>query len=172
MVKLHADWSEFLRLLNAHRVRFVIVGGHALAANGRPRLTGDLDIFLQPTLANGTRVVRALSEFGFSGLEPDRLTKPETVVFMGREPFRIDLITSIDGVSFDSAWKGRLRGRLGGQSVSFLGRRQLVANKRAAGRPKDLADLALLKEVPALPGSTRKRPSRSRPKKKIASRKK
>jgi predicted nucleotidyltransferase len=161
--KLHDDWTEFLRLLNAHRVRFVIVGAHAVAAHGRPRLTADLDILAEPTLANARRVARAVEQFGFGSLEPEALTKPDTVVFMGREPFRIDVLTSIDGVSFARAWSGRLRAELGGVRVSFLGRRELIANKRAAGRPKDLSDLALLAEGAfASSGGAKRAPSKKR----------
>lgn len=162
MAKLHDDWSEFLRLLNARRVRFLVVGAHAVAAAGRPRLTADLDVWVEPTLVNARRVVRALAEFGFGGLTPERLTEPDTVVFLGREPFRIDLLSAIDGVSFSVAWRGRTRGTLGGQRVSFLGRRDLIKNKRAAGRPKDLADIALLTEFEdAVTRRKRRSPRRS-----------
>jgi predicted nucleotidyltransferase len=147
MAKLHEDWSAFLRLLNGHRVKFVIVGGHAVAAHGRPRLTADLDIFVQPTKTNAKRIVAAISEFGFGTLDSSRLTQPNQVVFMGREPFRIDVLTSIDGVSFESAWAHRKRSVLDGIRVAFLGRSDLIRNKRAAGRPKDLLDVALLEEV-------------------------
>jgi predicted nucleotidyltransferase len=146
MAKLHEDWIAFLRLLRERRVRFVIVGAHAVAAHGRPRLTADLDILVEPTLENGRRIVRALEECGFSGLDPAKVEQPDLVVFLGREPFRIDLLTSIDGVTWRSAWEGRLRGELGGVPVAFLGRSQLIRHKKAAGRPKDLADVALLAE--------------------------
>lgn len=146
MTKLHEDWIEFLRLLKENRVRFVIVGAHAVAAHGRPRLTGDLDVLVEPTLVNGRRVVRALDAFGFRGLDGEQLTRADTVVFLGREPFRIDVLTSISGVSWKVAWEGRLRGKIGNVTVAFLGLRELMHNKRAAGRPKDLADIALLRE--------------------------
>ena len=88
--KLHDDWIEFLKLLNGHRVRFVVVGAHAIAAaHGRPRLTADLDVFVEPTLANARRVAAAIAAFGFGKVNPTELTKPDKVVFMGREPFRI-----------------------------------------------------------------------------------
>jgi len=156
MAKLHEDWIAFLRLLRGHRVRFLVVGAHAVAAHGRPRLTADLDLLVEPTLENGRRVVRALEEFGFSGLAPERVRQPDLVVFLGREPFRIDLLTSIDGVTWRSAWEGRLRGELGGVPLAFLGRSQLIRNKKAAGRPKDLADVALLAEGDA--GRARRSP--------------
>jgi hypothetical protein len=146
MTKLHEDWIAFLKLLNGHRARYLVVGAHAVAAHGRPRLTADLDIWVEPTLANATRVVAAVNAFGFGTFPKERLLQPETLVFLGREPFRIDLMTSIDGVSWSAAWAHRKRGMLGTVRVSYLGARELIANKAAAGRPKDLADLALLAE--------------------------
>lgn len=157
MTKLHEDWIAFLKLLNAHRVRYLIVGAHAVAAHGRPRFTADLDVFVQPTLGNARRVVAAVEAFGFRGLTPERLVRPETLVFLGREPFRIDVLTSIDGVSWSDAWLGRKVGVLGTVRVAFLGGEQLVLNKVAAGRPKDIADLALLSEIGLRPPRKRRR---------------
>lgn len=159
-VKLHDDWIEFLRLLNAHRVRFVIVGAHAVAAHGRPRLTADLDVLVEPTLANARRVSDAIAAFGFGEIEPRELTCPDKVIYMGREPFRIDVLTSVDGVTFRRAWGGRLRASLGGVRVAFIGRADLIANKRAAGRPKDLMDIALLEEAAGSPPARRAAPAR------------
>jgi hypothetical protein len=149
MDALHGDWQEFLRLLTVHRVRFIVVGAHAVAANGRPRLTADLDIFVEPTPANARKVLAAVEAFGFAGmgLTEARFSRPDNVTMLGRVPFRIDLITGIDGVSFAQAWAGRIRGRLGTGKVAFLGRKELLKNKLASGRPKDLADIALLAEA-------------------------
>jgi hypothetical protein len=144
MAKLHEDWREFSRLLNAHHVKFVIDGAHAVAAHSEPRLTADLDIFIQPTRANATRVASAVAELGFGTVDVTRLTKPNQV-FMGREPYRIDILSSIDGVTFRSAWANRARSEIYGIRVAFLGLHELLRNKRAAGRPKDLVDLELLK---------------------------
>lgn len=157
MDDLNSDWKEFLRLLIAHRVRFVVVGAHALAANGRPRLTADLDIFVDPTKVNGKRVLAAIEAFGFGdmGLTAARFARSDNVTMLGRVPFRIDIITGIDGVSFKEAWAGRLEGKLGRMRVAFLGRDQLIKNKIAAGRPKDIADIALLNE-----GHTKKKQKR------------
>ena len=148
-----------MKLLNAHSVRFIVVGAHAVAAAGRPRLTADLDVWVEPTLSNSERVVRALNAFGFGGLEPERLTRRDTVVFLGRAPYRIDVLTDIDGVTFSTAWKGAKRGDLGGQRVRFLGLPQLLVNKRAAGRPKDLLDIALLEEANPRARTRRKKAS-------------
>ena len=161
MVHLHSDWKELLRLLIEYRVRFVLVGAHAVAAHGRPRLTGDLDVLYEPTKANAHRLRAALAAFGFptDDLQLEELTDPDKLLVLGRVPNRVDLLTSIDGVSFRQAWKGRLEVDLGELRVAVLGLRELVANKRAAGRPKDLADLALLEETLAVAAAGSARPA-------------
>lgn len=161
MMELHPDFKEFLRSLTAHRVRFVIVGAHALAAHGRPRYTGDLDVLVEPSRTNAARLLAALADFGFGtlGLTIADFVRAGTVVRLGRPPVCIDILTSISGVRFGEAWKGRLRARIAGMTVSFLGHTQFVRNKRAAARPKDLADLALLDEA-ATPATTRRKPRR------------
>ena len=141
-----SDFEELFGYLTARNVRFVVVGGHALAYHGRPRYTKDLDVFVEPTAENATRLLGALEDFGFGGLgltEADFDT-PGKVVQLGVAPNRIDLLTAIDGVSFDQAWQGRVAGRFGTESVPFLGRRELLANKRAVGRLQDLADIEAL----------------------------
>jgi hypothetical protein len=159
-VKLPPDWSELIGLLCAERVRFVVVGAHALAVHGRPRATGDLDILVDPTPANACRLGRALGAFGFAALarQAARFAEPDRMATLGHVPLRIDLMTSISGVSFARAWKGRATVRFGRHRVGFLGRKELVANKRATGRPKDLLDLELLREgVDRRPGAPRRR---------------
>ncbi len=145
---LPPDWSEFIAGLNRHGVRFLIVGAHALAANGRPRATQDLDVFVEPTADNAERLGRALRDFGFGALaaEAAKFAEPERMATLGRPPLRIDLLTSIAGVDFDTAHRGRITGRFGAHEVGFLGRDELIRNKRAAGRAKDLLDVALLEE--------------------------
>ena len=151
MEELPPDWNEFIALLNAHRVKYLIVGAHALAASGRPRATADLDIFIDRAPANVQRLGRALAEFGFVDLarEVDRFCSPKRMAALGSPPLRIDVMNHIDGVSFERAWAGRKVATIGGHRTSFLGLRELRANKRASGRPKDLADLALLDEMTA-----------------------
>jgi hypothetical protein len=148
-VNLPREWKEFIASLCSHRVRFLIVGAHALAANGRPRATQDLDLFVEPTPENARRLGRALAEVGFRELayEADWFAEPDRLVVLGREPLRIDVMTSITGVSFARAWAGRRRLRMGLRLIGFLGKAELVRNKKLAGRPKDLLDLALLAEV-------------------------
>jgi hypothetical protein len=151
------DWHEFIGLLSSNRVRFVVVGAHALAAAGRPRATQDLDILVDPTERNAERLGRALRAFGFPALadQAKRFSCIDRMATLGRPPLRIDIMTSISGITFADAWTGRRRVRLGRLAVPFLGRRELVKNKSAAGRPKDLADIALLDEIVRPPRSRR-----------------
>ena len=143
------DFRELLALFNAHHVEYLIVSGYALALHGAPRFTGELDIFMNPEAANAHRILTALEAFGFAsmGLTPSDFERPEQVVQLGVPPVRIDLITSITGVSWDEAWTGRVTGRYGDIPVSYIGRAQFVANKRATGRTKDVADLEMLGEA-------------------------
>jgi hypothetical protein len=143
---LYQDWNEFLRLLTRHRVRFLLIGGHAMAVHARPRHTEDLDLFIDATRANAPRVLRALGDFGFGSVAPsvELLARPEKVFMLGRLPYRIDLLTRIDGVEFRRAWAGKVEARIGGLRVYVIGKRELILNKLAAGRPKDLADVAAL----------------------------
>jgi hypothetical protein len=142
------DFRDLLQLLVDAGARFLVVGAHALAAHGVPRVTGDLDLWIEPLPENAHRVWLALSSFGapladLSVRESD-LTKPDIVAQFGLPPFRIDIMTSISGVSFDEAWEDRFGGHLFGVRVDFLGRKTFVQNKRASGRPKDLSDVQAL----------------------------
>lgn len=148
MATLPPEWSELIGLFETHEVRFLIVGAHALAAHGRPRATLDLDLWVEPTRENAERVCAALTEFGFVALGKAvaEFATPQRMVALGREPLRIDIMTSIDGVEFADAWPDALSAKLGTHRVRFLGRAALIMNKRAAGRTKDLLDVALLEE--------------------------
>lgn len=148
-MKLHSDLREFVGLLSSHGVEFLVVGGHAVAFHGHPRFTGDIDFLIAATPANAARVLACLGAFGFADLDvtADDLQRAEQVVQLGYPPNRIDLLTSISGVTFDEAWRTRVEGTLDGLPVAYLGRAALVANKRASGRAKDLADLEALERV-------------------------
>lgn len=148
-LQLNPDWTEFLSLLISKRVRFVLVGGHAVAAHGEPRLTEDLDVFVDLTLANAVRLREALLAFGFGSDVPsvDQLVVPGSIWMLGRKPWRIDVLNQIDGVSFARAWKGRTKADFGAGPLYLIGRRELVANKRASGRDKDLRDVAMLEAL-------------------------
>ena len=122
------------------------MGGHALAFHAKPRFTKDIDIFVEPSSKNAKRLMQALDDFGFGdvGLNEEDFSKPGAIVQLGVAPNRIDLITAIDGVTFDEAWQGREKGRFGSQDVYYLGKAELIRNKRASGRKQDLADLEWL----------------------------
>lgn len=145
---LPRDSREFVELLVEHRVRFMVVGAYALAVHGRPRFTGDFDVFVEATRVNAKRVCAALRAFGFGDYaDEDYFATPETGlhgVQLGVEPSRIDVLKSISGISFKSAWRNRVRSRVDGMTVNFIGRKDYVKNKRAANRTKDLLDVALL----------------------------
>jgi hypothetical protein len=148
MMPLHPDWKEFLELLNSHGAEYLVVGAHARAFYGIPRYTRDIDIFLRRSPANGAKIESVLREFGFGslGITANDFLAPGRIVQLGVEPYRIDLLTSLSGVEFDEAWSDRVAGELGGVPVTFISLRAFRKNKLAAGRPKDLADLADLLE--------------------------
>jgi hypothetical protein len=139
---LNSDLREFLALLNSHQVEFLIVGAYAVAFHGYPRYTGDLDILVCPDAENARRVLEALTHFGFGGMgiRLDDLEVPGKVVQLGVSPNRIDLVTSITGVSFEEAWASREPADLDGVAVFFIGRTPLIRNKESTGRAKDLGD--------------------------------
>lgn len=145
-MELDKDFNEFVELFLEHNVRFLIVGGYALAAHGLPRATHHLDAWVWVNPKNAQNIMRALNAFGFQNLsltESD-FSKEDAIVQLGYPPFRIDILTSIDGVAFDQAWEKKIVVELNGMKVPFIGREDLIANKKAAGRPQDLADVSRL----------------------------
>ena len=152
-IELNRDWSEFLCALIARRVRFVLVGGHAVAGHGEARMTEDLDVFVDRTLPNARRLREALIDFGFGSAVPEakELARPDRVIMLGEKPWRIDILTGIDGVSFDQAWATRVEAAFVARPLYVIGRDMLLRNKRAAGRDKDLLDVSML-EAHASPG--------------------
>ena len=145
---LNKDFREFVEFLIAEKAEFLIVGGYALAAYGHPRYTGALDIWIRPTSDDVDRVLAAHKRFGFgeTGIEASDLTTPGSVVQLGYPPLRIDLLTTIDGVDFDDCYPKREIFGVDGLSLPFIGLDDFKANKRAAGRAKDRADLESLGE--------------------------
>lgn len=139
---LHKDFREFAESLNAAAVEYLLVGGYALAAHGHPRYTGDIDFWVRPTEDNIARLLRALEAFGFASLKLAAADfGPDTVVQLGHPPWRIDLLTGLDGVAFEDCWTRRDTVQLDGVSLPVIGLKDLKVNKRATGRAKDLADL-------------------------------
>jgi hypothetical protein len=140
------DFKELLELLNSHKVEYIIVGAYALALHGNPRFTGDLDIYVKPDAQNASQILTALKEFGFGSLELEEkdFIEAHRVIQLGMPPVRIDLLTSLTGLTWDDAVKGELKGELGGVPVLFLGKEEYIKNKRALGRQQDLADAETL----------------------------
>jgi hypothetical protein len=145
-MQLSRDFSEFVDACSARGVRFLVVGGYAVAAHGHPRMTKDLDVLVDPARDNADRLVAALGDFGFGsvGLVAEDFIAPGEVVQLGYPPVRIDLLTSLDGVEFDAAYAGRVDVDIDGRSIPVIGRAELIANKRATGRLQDLADVERL----------------------------
>ena len=143
---MNPDFSDILSAFSAEGVEFLVVGAYALAAHGLPRATRDLDLWVGTTGSNPERVRRALVRFGapVEELSIEDLRRADLVFQIGVAPQRIDVLTSIDGVDFAPAWSARLDAQLGGLRVPVLSREHLIQNKRATGRPQDLADLAWL----------------------------
>jgi hypothetical protein len=140
---MNPDFLDLLRAFSAADVRFLIVGAYALAVHGRPRATGDLDVWVDATPPNAARVFRALAAFGapLVGLSVDDLSKPGAVFQIGVPPGRIDILTELTGVTFADAWPNRIRRPFGEIEADFLDRASFLRNKRATGRLKDLADI-------------------------------
>lgn len=155
------DILEFIELLHAHHVRYVVVGGEAVIYYGHARLTGDIDFFYDAGDQNASSLFNALMVFwknNIPGIErAAELQEIGTIIQFGRPPNRIDLLNQIDGVSFEEAWAGRiavtLRRESGDQPVFYVGLAALIRNKEASGRPKDLEDLEFLRKIPGISGS-------------------
>jgi len=137
------DFKEFLRSLNANHVDYLLVGGYAVGLHGYPRATVDLDVWVRATPGNAERVLRSLRDFGFDvpTLEPRLFIDPQSIVRFGVPPFRIEVMTSIDGVEYEACRERAVEFDLDGVPVPVISLADLKANKRAAGRHKDLADL-------------------------------
>lgn len=149
---MNPDFFDFLAALLASNARFLVVGAHALAAHGVPRATGDIDVWIDRAPENAARVSSAMAMFGAPadalGVNSSDLEAPDMVVQIGVAPRRIDVLTDVTGLDFESAWTSRVEHPIGSLMVPFLGRDDLVRNKRATGRHKDLGDIEALGEDP------------------------
>jgi len=144
-MRIEKDYEELLRLLNKHNVKYCIVGAYAVAFYGKPRFTKDMDIFVEPSIKNGKKIAQALIDFGFEGfkLSEDDFAEEGNIVQLGYEPVRVDILTSITGVSFNQVWKNRTTGKYGKEKIFFIGLKELIKNKKMTGRKQDIADLDL-----------------------------
>ena len=143
---LNPDFKEFIASLNAHKARYLVIGGYAVALHGHPRYTNDLDVWVETSQENADRLVKALEEFGFGslGLTAADFLEPDQIIQLGYPPARIDLITTVAGVSFEACYPVREEIEIEEVQVSFIDRENLKKSKRAAGRLQDLADLEQL----------------------------
>jgi len=142
------DFKELLGLFNKHNVSYVIVGAYALAFHGSPRYTGDLDILVEPNARNAAKVIAVLEEFGFKslGLTMEDFSSPEKVIQLGVPPVRVDLLTSLTGLTWEQVAAHKVQGEYGNISAYFIGKHELIANKKSLGRHKDLADIESISE--------------------------
>ena len=147
-MEVQPDFRDLLALFNKHQVEYILVGGYALAFHGAPRYTGDMDIFVRADSPNASHIIAALNEFGFEsvGLTAADFETTNRVVQLGVPPVRVDIVTSLTGVSWEEVYENRIAGKYGDVPVFYIGRDQFISNKRAIGRRKDLADLEALGE--------------------------
>lgn len=142
-IEFPQDFSEFLKLLNAHHVEYLLIGGFAVAMHGYPRATADMDVWVARRRSNAERLVTCLREFGFDSpsLTPELFDTPDRIVRVGEAPIRIEILTEIDGVDFDECVSRSVMREVDGESIPVISLDDLKINKRASGRPKDLDDL-------------------------------
>ena len=146
-IALARDFQDFLKSLRSHGVEYLLIGGYAVGFYGYPRFTGDMDIWLRQTPENVARVIGALKEFGFTeGVSPDLFAEPGSMVRVGAWPNLLEIITSISGAEFDECYLRRATVDVNGIPVDVIGYDDLLVNKRASGRLKDLADLEMLEK--------------------------
>jgi hypothetical protein len=150
MDRLNQDFLEFIGLLEGERVEYLIVGGYAVGVHGFPRYTGDIDFFVAVHPSNAARLVQVFKRFGFGelGLKDTDFLEEDFVIEIGREPRKIQVLTGIDGVSFDECHRNRLIVNHQGLLLPFIGKEELIRNKTASGRPKDRIDLEELQRKP------------------------
>ncbi len=145
-MKLSKDLREFIALLNSKKVKYIIMGGYAVAYHGHPRFTGDIDFLVERSETNAKLLEEVLNEFGFSGIgvTAKDFLEPNVMIQLGRPPNRIDLMTGADGVEFQEAWDTKENSVMDDQPVFFISKKLLIQNKKAVNRPQDLADIEKL----------------------------
>ena len=148
-MRVEKDYRDFLRLLGAKKAKYLIVGGFAYSYHAEPRYTKDIDLLVEATEENGAKVRAAIAEFwGMKPeIDPADFIRRDAVIQLGLEPVRIDIITSCAGIEFQSAWKNRVKAKYGDILVFFISLEDLIKNKRAVGRDRDLLDAKYLERV-------------------------
>lgn len=145
---VNSDFSDLLRIFNAHNVKYLVIGGYAVVQYAEPRFTKDLDVLISTDVANAEAVYNALREFGapLAGLTPKDFSEEGVFFQMGVPPIRVDVLMGIPGVNFDTCWKRRVEVDFDDLKVIFISRKDLISSKLAAGRPQDMIDADLLSE--------------------------
>ena len=148
-MRVEKDFKEFIALLNKNNVRYLIAGSFAYSYYAEPRYTKDIDLLIEASNANAQKLLTAIKEFGFTdlGLSSEDFLEPEQVIQLGVEPLRIDLLTSLKGIDFKTAWKNRNPGRYGNITAFFMSKADLIQSKKASGRKQDLADIEKLEKI-------------------------
>lgn len=148
-MELDKDFREFIELLNEHKVKYLIIGGYAVNFHGYPRYTKDIDFWLWMNEPNIKKLIKAIEEFGFGGLnlEAKDFMVPENIIQLGYEPYRIDLLVEVEGIDFEECYERRTEAELDGIEVKFLSLMDLITVKKAAGRLQDLADAEQLEKL-------------------------
>lgn len=139
---LSKDFKEFIELLNVHSVRYLVVGGYAVAFHGYPRYTKDLDVWIELSPENADNIIKALETFGFGslGLKTEDFLEDDQIIQLGYPPNRIDILTTLKEIKFEDCYKERIEIEIQGVKINFIDLENLKQNKRATGRPQDLAD--------------------------------
>jgi len=147
-MKKSEDFKEFIKLLNEHECRYLIVGGYALSFHSKPKFTKDIDFWIDPQPDNAEKIFKVLSDFGFGQLDItiDDLTDLNKVIQLGKEPLRIDLLTSIDGLTFEMAYENRVIGNYFDIKANIISQEDLILNKKSSGRKNDLYDLSWIEQ--------------------------
>lgn len=147
-MELIPDFRELLELLNKNEVEYLIVGGYAVIAHGYPRLTIDIDVWVKPSKENSKKVIKTIEDFGFSfnNLNAEDFDKSDNVIQLGRPPYRIDILTSIEGMDFDECYKRKFYYNKNNLEINFISKEDLLENKKLVGRHKDLDDISKLKK--------------------------
>ena len=145
-MEIPKDFKELLELFNANKVEYLIVGGYALAFHGAPRFTGDIDLLVKADSQNAKRILSVLEDFGFGSLKLSQVdfTTPNNVIQLGTPPVRVDIMTSLTAIDWEKAQAGKVKGNYGDTTVYFISKEDFIANKRAMGRKKDIADIEAL----------------------------
>jgi len=149
-MELDKDFKEFVELLNANKVKYLVVGGYSVAHHGYPRFTGDFDIWVKPDLNTGKKMIKVLEDFGFKALNlsEEDFTSPDKIIQLGVEPIRIDLMTNVDGVpDFDKAYKQKDVSQSGDVYINFISYNDLITNKKTTNRLQDKLDIEKLSKV-------------------------